>query len=165
MNAKDAFRLTNRTKDKELKKVEKWKDKIMKRIKKRAEQGYTYEYVSFELYYEEEVELLKGLLEELGYNVSYHYNTLDSSYDMTIDWVPQEEKNYEENKAQFDRDIKGMDKIIYTYKAHELDFFPQCEFLYRDRKSGTIYDTSGKDVTDTYKDKIKSKETREEQQK
>lgn len=154
MNAKEAFRLTNKSKEKELKKVQKWKKKIMKRIKRRAEEGYTYDYVSFELYYEEEVELLKELLEESGYNVSYYYNTLGSSYDMTIDWVPQEEKNYEENKAQFDRDIKGMDKIIYTYKAHELDFFPSHKYLYRDNKTGIIYDITGKNVTELYKDKI-----------
>lgn len=72
----------------------------------------------------------------------------------------KEEKNYETDyrsfaRGSFVRDRENMRKIIYTCKTDERDFFSRYEFLYVDSETGNIYDDSGKDVTEFYKDKIK----------
>lgn len=67
----------------------------------------------------------------------------------------KEEKNYEIDYKSFIRDRENMRKIIYTYKTDERDFFSKYDFLYKDSETGNIYDDSGKDVTEIYKDKIK----------
>lgn len=67
----------------------------------------------------------------------------------------KEEKNYEIDYKSFIRDREGMRKIIHYYREDERDFFSKYEFLYKDSETEKIYDVSGKDVTEFYKDKIK----------
>lgn len=73
-----------------------------------------------------------------------------------IDKAEEQPKNYENDYKLFKRDRENMRKIIYKYRKDERDFFCHYEFLYKDDDTGKIYDEAGKDLTEIYKDKIKS---------